>query len=107
MSKGISRKARSGRMRVMFMAYPFSYERSSSWVGPPHFCYLLEPCRLKLRPVQNAAPETSAAPHRGGIAAPSRHQLPQPSLLTDLPSPLFLVLVVLGMLLSFHRELQN
>src|SRR6266404_2806948 len=47
MSKVISRKARSGRMRVMFMAYPFSYERSSSWVGPAHFCYLLQPTRLK------------------------------------------------------------
>src|SRR5258707_15477361 len=100
MSKVITRKARSGRMRVMVMAYPFSYERSSSWGGPAHFCDLLEPCRLKLRPVQNAAPETSAAPHRSGIAAPCRNQFPQPTLRTDLPPALFPVLLALRILLA-------
>src|SRR5260370_13194796 len=100
MSKVISRKARSRRMRVMFMAYHFSYERSSSWVGPAHFCYLLEPCRLKLRPVQNAAPETSSAPHPSGIAAPCRNQLPQPSPPPDPHSASFLVLFRLPLLLS-------
>src|SRR5260370_10000741 len=102
MSKVFSRKALSGRIRLIFMAYPFSYERSSSWVGPAHFCYLFEPCRLKLRPVQNAAPETSAAPRWSGIAAPCRNQLPQPSLRTDLPSALFLALVGLRMLLAYQ-----
>jgi len=57
MSKVISRKARSGRMRVMFMAYPFLTSALLPGWDLLNFCYLLEPCRLKLRPVQNAAPE--------------------------------------------------
>src|SRR5260370_11409684 len=96
------RQASSRSMRVMFLAVTFSYERSSSWVGPAHFCYLLEPCRLKLRPVQNALPETSAARRWSGVAAPCRNQLPQPSLRTDLPSALFPVLVGLRMLLAYQ-----
>jgi len=80
--------------------YHFSYERSSSWVGPAHFCYLLEPCRLKARPVQNAAPETSAAPQpeRNRSSVPEFNFL-NPAFELTLRRALFPVLVGLRMLL--------